>query len=149
MKKITLAFIILFVLVVGGIFTLHTLYPPITVSTPVAETPVAEAPITAETPVVVETPVVPAPPVVETPVVTPPATPTFTLAEVATHNSTNDCYFVIQNKVYDVSSYDKKHPGGSSTITDNCGTEVTGLFASIHSNRAWDLLGSYYIGELK
>lgn len=79
---------------------------------------------------------------------TPETSSTFTLEEVATHNTASDCYLTIKNKVYDVSTYKEKHPGGSKIITDNCGGEVTGLFASIHSNRAWDLLGDYLVGTL-
>lgn len=69
-----------------------------------------------------------------------------TLDEVATHNAKEDCYLVVDNKVYDVSTYIRKHPGGSRSITSRCGKEVTSVFASIHSNFAWDLLGDYYIG---
>lgn len=71
------------------------------------------------------------------------------MTEVATHNTKDSCYLVIQNKVYDVSSFISKHPGGQQKIISNCGKEVSGLFASIHSNAAWDLLKNYQIGEIK
>ncbi len=71
-----------------------------------------------------------------------------TLYEVEKHNSPSDCYMVINNNVYDVSNYGSEHPGGSSAIYDNCGKEVTGLFARIHSNSAWDLLKKYKIATL-
>jgi len=73
--------------------------------------------------------------------------PVFNMAEVSKHNTENDCYLVISNKVYDVSNYIGDHPGGREAITSRCGEEVTGIFASIHSNFAWDLLTNYYIGE--
>lgn len=72
----------------------------------------------------------------------------YTLEEVATHSSEEDCYLVVGTNVYDVSNYKDEHPGGVKNITDRCGTEVTGIFTSIHSNRAWDLLGDYVIGEV-
>jgi len=72
----------------------------------------------------------------------------FTLAEIAKHGSRNDCYLIINNNVYNVSSYISYHPGGSRTITSRCGKEVTGIFARIHSNRAWDLLKKYKIGTI-
>jgi len=78
-----------------------------------------------------------------------PATPTFTTAEVSTHNTAADCYLIISNKVYNVSSYLNKHPGGVQNITNVCGKEASSVFTQIHSNRAWDLLGAYYIGILK
>ena len=71
-----------------------------------------------------------------------------TLNEVAKHNSKQDCYLIINNNAYDVSSYVSYHPGGSRIIASRCGKEVTGIFASIHSNRAWDLLKKYKIGTI-
>jgi len=72
----------------------------------------------------------------------------FTLTEISKHNLKNDCYLIINNNVYDVSSYINYHPAGSRTITSRCGKEVTGIFARIHSNRAWDLLKRYKIGTI-
>jgi cytochrome b involved in lipid metabolism len=72
----------------------------------------------------------------------------FTAAQVAKHSSANDCYLIIDNRVYDVSSYISYHPGGARVITSRCGTEVSGIFARIHSNRAWDLLKKYKIGNI-
>jgi len=71
-----------------------------------------------------------------------------TKEDVARHATNNDCYLIINNKVYNVSSYIGQHPGGSRTITSRCGQEVTGIFASIHSNFAWDLLKKYYLGDI-
>lgn len=72
----------------------------------------------------------------------------FTMNEVSKHNSSSSCFLIINNKVYDVSSYLIYHPAGSKTITSRCGKEVTGIFARIHSNRAWDLLKKYKIGTI-
>ena len=69
-----------------------------------------------------------------------------TLAQVSQHNSPSDCYLIIKGVVYDVSSYINRHPGGSNNIVSSCGTEVTGIFASIHSNAAWNLLKNYQVG---
>lgn len=75
-------------------------------------------------------------------------TKTLTLQDVATHTSANDCYLAINKKVYDVSNYINKHPGGKRNITSRCGQEVTGIFASIHSNFAWNLLAQFYIADI-
>jgi cytochrome b involved in lipid metabolism len=72
----------------------------------------------------------------------------FTLQDVAQHASPSDCYLSINGGVYDVSSYISYHPGGRRMITSRCGTEVTNIFARIHSNRAWDILASFKIGKL-
>jgi len=74
---------------------------------------------------------------------------TLTVKNIAQHSSPNDCYLIIKQNVYDVSSYISLHPGGRGTITSRCGREVTSIFASIHSNFAWDLLGKYMIGSVQ
>jgi len=68
--------------------------------------------------------------------------------QVSLHSNPNDCYLVINQNVYDVSSFIGSHPGGSRQITSRCGKEVSGIFAQIHSNRAWDLLAKYKIAVL-
>ncbi len=73
---------------------------------------------------------------------------TFTTEEVAKHNIKTDCYLIVNNQVYDVSSYIGKHPGGVRRIVDVCGQETSQIFASIHSNFAWNLLKEYYIGDI-
>lgn len=70
------------------------------------------------------------------------------ISEISKHNQRNSCYLIIQNKVYDVSSYISQHPGGQGKIINKCGQEVTGVFAQIHSNFAWDLLKKYQVGQL-
>jgi len=71
-----------------------------------------------------------------------------TIQELSKHSTPNDCYLGISGNVYDVSSYISRHPGGRRTITENCGKEVTSIFARIHSNRAWDILKKYKVDSL-
>jgi len=73
----------------------------------------------------------------------------FTSSDVAQHSTEISCYLIINKQVYDVTLYINQHPGGKNKIISNCGKEVTGIFAAIHSNFAWNLLKSYYIGDLK
>jgi cytochrome b involved in lipid metabolism len=70
------------------------------------------------------------------------------MADVAKHNSANNCWLAISGKAYNVTSYVGSHPGGQGAILNSCGTEVSGIFASIHSNFAWNLLGQYYVGPI-
>lgn len=72
----------------------------------------------------------------------------YTVAEVAKHNTKSDCYLIVNNNVYSVSSYISFHPGGTRNITDVCGKEVTNIFTQIHSNKAWDLLIKYKVGTI-
>lgn len=83
------------------------------------------------------------------------APPVFTLEEVSKHDRLKDCWIVIHNVVYDVSSYTKKHPGGKEAIGMGCGRTATVLFESRpmgpgtpHSAEAVALLAQYRIGVL-
>jgi len=80
---------------------------------------------------------------------------TISAQEVAMHNSPDDCWIIISNKVYDVSSYIKLHPGGSDTIMPYCGEEATHAFETKdlsreedHSGFAYSHLDSLYVGDL-
>lgn len=55
-----------------------------------------------------------------------------TMQEVECHNTPDDCWVVLNGKVYDLSIFQKEHPGGSKTITDNAGKDVSNLFNSVH-----------------
>jgi len=77
-----------------------------------------------------------------------------TASEVAKHSSANDCWLIINNKVYDVTNFLSIHPGGSGTIIPFCGQEATAAFDSKeknpavpHSQTADNLLNQYYIGD--
>lgn len=74
------------------------------------------------------------------------------LEDIALHSEKDDCWFAIDGKVYDVSSYNS-HPGGMP-IFDACGTDATELFntrpmgsGTAHSSRARSMLDQFYIGE--
>ena len=69
-------------------------------------------------------------------------------SEVMHHNIMSDCYLVINSNVYNVTPYMPLHPAGSRIIAKYCGGKVTGIFAQIHSNRAWDLLKHYKLGSI-
>ena len=57
---------------------------------------------------------------------------TITMQEVEGHNTPDDCWVVINGKVYDLSLFQKQHPGGSKIITDNAGKDVSNLFNDVH-----------------
>lgn len=80
---------------------------------------------------------------------------TLTLAEIAKHNSKESCWLLISNKVYDVTLFFGKHPGGDAALLPNCGKESTEAFATkgksdgkSHSSEAKALLNNFYIGDL-
>ncbi|MBP9866752.1 MAG: cytochrome b5 domain-containing protein [Candidatus Pacebacteria bacterium] len=73
-----------------------------------------------------------------------------TMDIVAKHNSQNDCWIVINRKVYSVTSYIPMHPGGAKRIVRLCGADATsGYDGQGHSSYANSLLGSYLVGPLQ
>lgn len=80
---------------------------------------------------------------------------TYTAGEVAAHSSSSDCWLIINNTVYDVTSFLADHPGGASTILPYCGKEASQAFATQdrgsrggHSSNATSMLATYKIGSL-
>lgn len=73
--------------------------------------------------------------------------------EIAKHSSTNNCWMIISNKVYNLTSYLAVHPGGGGAIVPYCGKDGTVAFATKdigqpHSSAAQNFLADYFIGNL-
>jgi cytochrome b involved in lipid metabolism len=69
----------------------------------------------------------------------------FTMAEVARHNVSGDCWLVAHGKVYDASPFLVAHPGGEFAILRHAGTESTVDF-DFHSSKAQAMWAQYLIG---
>ena len=80
-----------------------------------------------------------------------PAAKGITRAEVAAKNSSSNCWTIVGNKVYDLTQWISRHPGGSGAITSLCGVDGTSGFRGKHgsSGRPNSILDGYYIGDLK
>eukprot|EP01114_Cavostelium_apophysatum_P024096 TRINITY_DN932_c0_g1_i1.p1 TRINITY_DN932_c0_g1~~TRINITY_DN932_c0_g1_i1.p1 ORF type:complete len:441 (-),score=75.43 TRINITY_DN932_c0_g1_i1:60-1382(-) len=80
-----------------------------------------------------------------------PSTPpkkTFAWNEIHKHRSAEDCWIVVDGKVYDVTSWVDKHPGGD-LILQGAGREATPLFKSYHPTKVYPVLQKYEIGEVQ
>lgn len=69
----------------------------------------------------------------------------FTRQEIEKHYSDDDCWIVIDGKVYDATSVLEWHPGGKGPIMAHAGAvhmDTTEEFESIHDNYAQDELRS-------
>ncbi|KAK0576479.1 hypothetical protein LWI29_018138 [Acer saccharum] len=71
----------------------------------------------------------------------------FTLSEVAQHKSKNDCWFVINGRVLNVTKFLELHPGGEEVLIESAGKDATKEFENIgHSSAAKKLLIKYQVG---
>lgn len=75
---------------------------------------------------------------------------TYTMALVATHNSSSSCWSVIDGNVYDLTSWIPQHPGGQQAILGLCGKDGTAAFHGQHDDakRQADILATMKIGVL-
>ena len=77
----------------------------------------------------------------------------FTQEEVAKHNNKLSLWVVRSNKVYDVTEFSTRHPGGLDTLLENAGQDVQQVMrdeaSHQHSKAAYSILEKYYIGNLK
>ena len=72
----------------------------------------------------------------------------YTREEVAKHNKLNDCWLIVNNKLYDVTLFINSHPGGRNAILKNAGTDQTHSY-NFHRRRGKYLWKDYKIGYIK
>jgi len=71
-----------------------------------------------------------------------------TWEELEKHNVRDDCWLAVRGKVYDVTSWVPKHPGGEDTVVLNGGRDATILFEAYHPTRVYAMLSKYYVGDI-
>lgn len=82
--------------------------------------------------------------------------PTYTLEEVAAHAHKNDCWIVVDDKVYDMTAHVANHEGwiGSGKIStllailSAMGTDCTDDFNETHDARGFRELAAFQVGVL-
>ncbi|KAF9919986.1 hypothetical protein FBU30_010291 [Linnemannia zychae] len=72
----------------------------------------------------------------------------YTAEIVSKHSKEDDCWIILDGKVYDCTPFLQEHPGGAESIAMNAGEDCTEDFDAIHSVKAREMLKKYYIGEL-
>lgn len=73
---------------------------------------------------------------------------TYNLDEVAKHAVPADCWLASNGRVYDVTSFVAKHPGGEA-ILQGCGKDMSEFFNTKHAKQSKEQLPAFYIGDLK
>lgn len=72
-----------------------------------------------------------------------------TLEEVAFHDTPRDCWVVIYDRVYDISTFLDEHPGGSDVMLEYAGQDASTAFRSSgHSRHTAKTLDRFLVGEL-
>ncbi|KAL2259654.1 hypothetical protein VTK26DRAFT_6613 [Humicola hyalothermophila] len=78
--------------------------------------------------------------------------PTFTLAEVESHNSRKSCFVTLGDKVYDVTDFLDSHPGGEDLVLEYAGKDVGDILQDVsshpHSDAAYEVLDDSLVGFL-
>jgi len=59
----------------------------------------------------------------------------YTAVEVAKHNSTADCWTILNGNVYNVTAWIAQHPGGTGAIKGMCGTDSSVNFNTQHGGQ--------------
>lgn len=74
----------------------------------------------------------------------------YTLAQVAKHNTPADCWTVVNGQVYDVTSWINRHPGGPDVIRALCGIDGSAAFLQQHGNQGepMAILANFRLGTL-
>jgi len=71
------------------------------------------------------------------------------LEEVANHDFREDGWMVVYDKVYDVTSFLGRHPGGEDVLLEYLGYDATMAFRGVgHSAAAYRMMEKYVIGIL-
>lgn len=78
------------------------------------------------------------------------AVTTYTAQQVSQHNTAINCWTIVNNKVYNLTSYISQHPGGQSAILGLCGIDASTTFNAKHgsSSAANAALATLYVGDL-
>lgn len=72
------------------------------------------------------------------------------VSEVAKKNNADGAWMIINNKVYDVTSFLDNHPGGRDVLLYNAGGDATQAFTDNgHSDMAYNMMKDFCIGDIE
>jgi len=74
-----------------------------------------------------------------------------TWEELSTPRSKDDCWVAVDGRVYDITSWIPKHPGGEDVLTLTAGRDITNMFESYHpfsGEMPSTILKKYYVCDI-
>ncbi|MBI2801229.1 MAG: cytochrome b5 domain-containing protein [Gammaproteobacteria bacterium] len=71
-----------------------------------------------------------------------------TRAEVARHNTFEECWIIIRGKVYDFTEWKDRHPGGPFVARMHAGKDAIAEFGDYHGKLAEKHLAHFCAGDL-
>ncbi len=74
----------------------------------------------------------------------------YTMTDVAKNNTESSCWSAVSGKVYNLTAWISKHPGGAKNIIKICGIDGSNFFNGKHGGQARPAseLVNFYIGDL-
>lgn len=75
----------------------------------------------------------------------------YTVEEVKRHNKRDDNWLMINGKVYDLSRWAKKHPGGAKILGHYAGEDATDAWTAFHNDKGYvsKFMKALYIGDVE
>ncbi|KAL0242257.1 hypothetical protein I308_105886 [Cryptococcus tetragattii IND107] len=74
----------------------------------------------------------------------------YTFETLAQHNTREELWMLLHDKVYDVTAFMDEHPGGDEVLLEEAGRDATEAFEDVgHSDEARDMLKKMYLGEFQ
>lgn len=74
--------------------------------------------------------------------------PVYTLKQISEHKSDDDCWVAVDNRVYNITNWLSRHPGGKSILFNFAGTDCSDEFRTFHYKPNYKLLNSFCVGTL-
>jgi Cytochrome b involved in lipid metabolism len=74
--------------------------------------------------------------------------PVYTLDEVNEHKTEDDCWVAVNNRVFNITRWLNKHPGGKQLLLNLGGRDCSDEFRIFHYKPNFTLLNTFVVGEL-
>eukprot|EP00003_Mantamonas_plastica_P022791 TRINITY_DN3948_c1_g1_i9.p1 TRINITY_DN3948_c1_g1~~TRINITY_DN3948_c1_g1_i9.p1 ORF type:complete len:484 (+),score=166.40 TRINITY_DN3948_c1_g1_i9:771-2222(+) len=74
--------------------------------------------------------------------------PDYTIDQLREHDKKEDAWIAVDGRIYDVTDWASRHPGGSLTIIGVAGRDATDHFHAFHPTEVFPTLAPFHVGNL-